>query len=176
MKKEKINKLRNLLFEQVHIQRVYVNARLKERITEQFHRLYYDSRSFGETWYNTFWLGAKTFKLPLDLWVYQEILYSLKPDMIIETGTSYGGSALFLASICDLLNNGRIITIDIEQRKDAPRHKRIKYILGSSISNDIVKNLRSIIKRKDKVMVILDSDHHKDHVLKEIEIYSKFVT
>jgi len=83
---------------------------------------------------------------------------------------------LFLASMCDLVNNGKVITIDIEDRKDRPQHERIVYLLGSSISKEIVSQVKGLISDKDKVMVILDSDHHKEHVLNEIRIYHKLLT
>ena len=67
---------------------------------DEFHRLYYNSPD--RTWQNTFWLGVRAQKCPLDLWIYQEILWEMKPDLIIECGTAHGGSALFLASICDI--------------------------------------------------------------------------
>lgn len=153
-----------------------LRKRLEENIIDQFHKLYYDSHLFGETWVNTFWLGIHIEKCPLDPWIYQEIIYAIKPDIIIECGTAYGGSALFLASICDLVNNGKVITIDIENREGRPEHKRIKYLLGSSTSEEIVDYVNKLIDDKDKVMVILDSDHHKEHVLNELRIYSKFIT
>ncbi len=137
----------------------------------RFHRLYYDSK----VWVNTFWLGTKCEKCPLDLWIYQEIIHDLKPDLIIESGTYEGGSALFLATICDLLNRGEIITIDINKRK-TPKHERIKYIIGSSVDEQTVEEIRSVIKDHMKVMVILDSDHSMKHVLKELRIYSQFVS
>lgn len=149
------------------------NADEKQEIINQFHRLYYnDSR---QTWENTFWMGVPAQKCPLDLWIYQEIIYELKPDVIIETGTASGGSVLFLASICDMINNGKVITIDIEDKKGRPEHERIKYLLGSSTSEESIKQIKKIISSKDKVMVILDSDHSKDHILNELRIYSEFV-
>jgi len=117
-----------------------------------------------------------TRKCPLDLWIYQEIIFEVKPDVMIECGTANGGSALFLASMCDLVNNGKVITIDIEDKEGRPTHKRIKYLLGSSTSIEVVEQVRKLISDKDKVMVILDSDHSKGHVLSELKIYSKFVT
>lgn len=139
-----------------------------------FVRLYSDSRT--RTWGNTFWLGVHAFKCPLDLWIYQEIIFELKPDVIIECGTACGGSALFLASVCDLVNNGKVVTIDIEDREDRPHNNRIKYLLGSSTSQALVEQVRKLISDRDKIMVILDSDHRKEHVLNELRIYSKFVT
>lgn len=138
----------------------------------KFHKFYYNSK----VWRRTFWLGTPIQKCPLDLWIYQEIIYKLKPDIIIETGTANGGSALYLANLCDLINNGEVITIDTAVKKNRPKHKRITYLTGSSISSDIIKLVKSLIKNKSKIMVILDSDHSKNHVLKELKIYSNFVT
>lgn len=168
--KREINNLRYLIYH-----RVYINPKLEKNIVDQFHKLYHDSHILNKTWGNTFWLGIPTQKCPLDLWIYQEIIFDEKPDVIIECGTKYGGSALFLASMCDLINNGEIITIDIEDKKGKPQHKRIKYLLGSSTSEEIVGRVRKLISGKNKIMVILDSDHHKEHVLNELRIYSKFV-
>lgn len=142
-------------------------------IVDEFHKLYYESPN---TWRNTFWLGIPAQKCPLDLWIYQEIIFKVKPDCIIECGTYAGGSALFLASVCDLVKRGTIITIDVEAREGRPKHKRIKYLLGSSTSTEIVDKVSASIKNKHSVMVILDSDHSKDHVLNELRIYSEFVT
>lgn len=130
-----------------------------------------------KTWKNnTFWLNVPVAKCPLDLWVYQEIITETAPDIIIETGTAYGGSALFLSSICDLVNRGRIITVDVKEQSNRPEHKRIKYLSGSSTSETIVQEISSLIEAEDKVMVILDSDHSADHVRRELDIYSGFVT
>lgn len=169
--KKEVKVLRSLIYH-----RVYIAPKLEKSIVDQFHKLYYDFCMFGKTWSNTFWFGIPTQKCPLDLWIYQEIIYEVKPDVIIECGTANGGSALFLASMCDLVNDGVIITIDIEDREGKPQHKKIKYLLGSSTSEEIVKQVEKLISDKDKVMVILDSDHHKEHVLNELRIYSKFVT
>jgi len=168
--KNEVKTLRNIIHH-----RFYINPKLEKNIVDHFHKLYYDSKMFDKTWGNTFWLGVPIEKCPLDLWIYQEIIFEVKPDVIIECGTAYGGSALFLASICDLVNNGKVITIDIAD-KGRPKHKRITYLLGSSTSKEIIEKVRSLIKGMDKVMVSLDSDHHKEHVLNELRIYSKFVT
>lgn len=157
-------------------QRIYVNPKIQQNIVEQFHKLYYDSSSFGKTWAQTFWFGVNTQKCPLDLWIYQEILYELKPDLIIETGTANGGSALFLATICDIIGIGTVVTIDIERRENLTQHSRIKYLTGSSTSNEIVTKVQELAKNKKKVMCILDSDHTKKHVLDELKIYSPMVS
>lgn len=154
--------------------RAFISKGDREDIVTRFHKLYYESALIGGTHKNTFFLGIPTRKCPLDVWLYQEIIYKNRPDVIIECGTSHGGSALYLAAICDLVDCGEIITVDIE---DLPRpaHKRIKYLLGSSTSSEIVNKIKQMIENKKKIMVILDSDHSKNHVLKEMEIYNKFV-
>ena len=152
-----------------------LSRRAERKIVRQFHRLYYNAAE--RTWKNnTFWLNVPAAKCPLDLWIYQEIIFETKPDIIIETGTAAGGSALFLASICDVINAGRIITIDVEDVSDRPQHNRIKYLTGSSTSEEIVKDVKSSIKPSDRVMVILDSDHTAPHVLRELNIYGGLVT
>ena len=143
-------------------------------IATQFHKCYYHSRP--KIWNNTFWLGVPVGKCPLDLWVYQEIISDLRPDVIIESGTGRGGSTLFLASCCDLVDNGRIISIDIGSQSAKPHHKRVTYLCGSSVSSRITNEIRQSLNDKDKVLVVLDSGHTKQHVLQELTIYSKLVT
>src|SRR5712691_11568809 len=78
-------------------------------ILTEFHKFYYDSAILKQGRGTTYWLGVPALKLPQDLWIYQEILHEIKPDLIVETGTAAGGSAYYLASICDLLGKGRIV-------------------------------------------------------------------
>ena len=137
----------------------------------EFHRHYYNSF----VWTDTSWLGVPTQKCPLDLWIYQELLFELRPGLIIETGTAAGGSALFLASICDLLGCGRIVTVDIAGPY-GPKHSRIRYLTGSSVDPLIVENCRVMAVGEARVMVILDSDHAADHVLAELRSYAPLVT
>jgi len=170
-----------ILYERIYIKIIFKNLLSsknseKRKIIDKFHRLYYYSHNFGGTWKNTRWLGVSIYKNPLDLWIYQEIIFNLKPDIIIECGTKYGGSALYLATLCDIIDNGKIITIDIEAQDNRPQNQRIQYLLGSSTSMEIIKQINEIISDNDKVMVILDDLHIKDHVLKELRIYSEFVS
>jgi len=143
-------------------------------IPAQFHSLYYSSPE--RTWKNTRWLGHRTMKCPLDLWVYQEILHELRPDTVIETGVNEGGGAAFLVSIMDSIGKGKLIAVDIELLEGRPIHERITYIKGSSTEEKVVQQISHMLKDSKVVLVILDSDHNKPHVLKEMEIYSKFVT
>lgn len=108
------------------------------------------------------------FQVPFDLWVYQEILWALRPDVIVETGTAHGGSALYFASLLELIGKGRVITLDVSASPKRPRHARIEYVTGSSVASDVVGYVRSVIKPGDTVMVVLDSDHRTAHVLDEL--------
>jgi cephalosporin hydroxylase len=142
-------------------------------VVDAFHRLYYE---VGTTWKETFWLGQPVQKCPFDLWAYQEILVETRPDLIVECGTYLGGSARFLASVCDELGQGRIVTIDILERPGRPRHRRITYLHGSSTDSEVVERVRRRSRRAKRVMVILDSDHTRDHVIRELELYGPLVT
>lgn len=149
-------------------------AAFDQPTVDEFHRLYYECRD--ETWMNTRWLGVRTFKCPLDLWIYQEILHEVRPDVIVECGTAEGGTALFLASMCALIGRGRVLSIDISPDPHAPRHPLITYLVGSSTSGEVVENVRGILGDEDRVMVILDSDHAREHVLDEMRLYGELVT
>ena len=160
----------------------YISQKLRGDIVSQFHALYYDRL------YNTSitgnasgppimtWMGVPILKCPFDLWVYQEIIFEIKPDLIIECGTKFGGSAFYLASLCDLLNQGQVVTIDIVEFPHRPSHQRIRYLHGSSVSQEIVDRVKEIARGHQKVLVILDSDHSREHVLKELEIYHHLVS
>jgi cephalosporin hydroxylase len=140
-------------------------SRKERNIDARFASQYYDD---PHTWRTTYWLGVQTAKCPLDLWIFQEILMETRPDLIIEAGTHMGGSALFLASICDLLGTGEIITVDVEAPPGRPEHPRVTYVLGSSTDATIVEQLRRKAESSDRVMVILDSDHSEAHVFDEL--------
>ncbi len=142
-----------------------------------FEKLYYKKDShetFTPT--NTYWMGVQALKCPFDLWVYQEILYETKPDVIVECGTKRGGTSFYLASMCDLMGKGRVITVDITAFPDRPKHDRVTYLSGSSTSKEIEDQVKDLIKEGEKVMVILDTIHRRNHVLNELRIYNKFVT
>jgi cephalosporin hydroxylase len=139
----------------------------------EFHRTYYDSEVWKD---HTAWMGVPTQKLPLDLWVYQELLYELRPDLIIETGTYSGGSAMYLASICDLLGHGRIVSVDIAPQNPLPEHPRIEFVTSSSTDPAIVERLRGEAAAERTVIVLLDSDHSYAHVRDELAAYHSVVT
>ena len=122
-------------------------------------------------------MGIPIQKWPCDLQTYQEVIWETKPDTIIETGTLFGGSALYFAHLLDAIGNGRVVTIDIENIQDweYPKHPRITYLLGkSSTDSSVLERVKSLAS--GKTMVVLDSDHSKAHVLKELQLYAPLVT
>jgi cephalosporin hydroxylase len=153
---------------------IYERALVARWITNRFHKLYYYQRE--RTWRNTRWLGTDVLKCPLDLWVYQELLYEIRPDLIIETGTAYGGSASYLAALCDLLGCGRIVTVDALARPGRPAHPRVSYRTGRSTDPAIVAELHAMVRPGDRVLVILDSDHSEQNVLAELRAYHGLVS
>jgi len=146
--------------------------RLQRQVSDLFHRMYYGLPQ--RTWKSTSWLGTRIWKCPLDMWIYQELITRVRPDVILETGTNAGGSAHFLATICDQLGSGRIVTVDIETLPNRPQHERITYLEGSSTAPEIVARMAQ--EASGTVMVILDSDHSRAHVLEELKAYAPLVT
>ncbi|HVV74371.1 MAG TPA: CmcI family methyltransferase [Verrucomicrobiae bacterium] len=148
-------------------------------LAERFHDMYYSKLDCGRGLHTIVlsWLGYEMFKCPMDLWTYQELIVSQKPDVIIETGTYKGGSALYLASVCDLVGHGEIVTVDLDgtHQPIRPRHPRITYFQGSSTAPEIVARVSERVAGRTNVLVILDSDHKCEHVLAELRIYRQFV-
>jgi cephalosporin hydroxylase len=141
-------------------------------ITRMFHMCYYNSR----IWENTFWHGHQILKCPMDMWIYQELIWKIKPDYVIETGTFRGGSALYYAHLFDLQGRGEVITIDVMERPNRPEHDRIHYLIGSSSDAEIFSQVQSMIGENKKVMVVLDSDHSREHVFKEMQLWHSMVS
>ncbi|MDH6148864.1 MULTISPECIES: CmcI family methyltransferase [Paraburkholderia] len=123
------------------------------------------------------WMGYEMFKCPLDLWVYQELIVRERPDLIVEVGTYKGGSALYLATVCDLAGFGEVITIDIDATHDPirPRHPRITYLTGDSIADDVIDKVAKAADGKRNILIILDGDHRCEHVLQELRLYQRFI-
>jgi cephalosporin hydroxylase len=143
------------------------------RIIAEFHELLYHSMVWVD---RTRWQGVPICKLPTDLWILQEIIFTLKPDLIVETGTAHGGSAAFMASLLDLRQSGRIVTIDSQDYPDRPQHPRIEYLTGSSVDPAIVAAVAARAEGCGSVLVILDSAHSTAHVRQEIARYAPLVT
>ena len=121
------------------------------------------------------WMGHRLIKSPFDCWMYQELLYSQKPDVLIELGVMFGGATRFFADLLDLIGHGEVLGIDIDISKARDvKHDRISFLEGSSVSDAMIAEVRTRVQGK-KVMVIADSDHEKNHVLEELRCYAEFV-
>lgn len=147
--------------------------RLDPRVIARFHRIFYESAVWG----HSRWLGVRAVKNPLDLWVFQEIVTETTPELIVETGTHSGGSALFLASVCEQLGTGEVVSIDCQPvRDDYPSHPRITYLGGrSSTDPDVIGEICGRAEGR-RTMVVLDSDHSQAHVEDELCAYAPLVS
>jgi cephalosporin hydroxylase len=174
-----------LIRESLFHRRLY-SPKSEREIVDAFHRLYYDSYLITGTWQNTFWMGRPLSKCPFDLWIYQELLVEQQPEYVIECGTANGGSALFLACICDLIGHGTVITVDVAEQGYAPpysegrdlerpEHHRIEYVIGSSLDPAWLDEIAERTANSESVLVILDSNHSRDHVLAELRAYGDIV-
>jgi cephalosporin hydroxylase/nucleoside-diphosphate-sugar epimerase len=133
--------------------------------------------------YNFSWMGRPIIQYPQDMVAMQELIWDIKPDLIIETGIAHGGSLIFYASIMELIGKGEILGVDIDirehNRKEIEAHpmfKRIKMIQGSAIDPNIIEQVKKHAEGKKTIMVSLDSNHTHEHVLEELKLYSPFVT
>lgn len=134
--------------------------------------------------YNFSWLGRPIIQAPQDIVGLQEIIWDVKPDLIIETGVAHGGSIVFSASMLEIIGGRRLVVgIDIDIRdhnrreiENHPLYHRIRLIEGSSVSEEIVQKVHEIASDYSRIMVILDSNHTHDHVTKELESYSSLVS
>jgi cephalosporin hydroxylase len=165
--------------------RAWQRARSRRRqrrerlIARDFHRVFYNGPAgHGGLWYSVRWLGVPVLKCPFDLCVVQEILFETRPDLIIECGVYSGGSTLFLASLCDLLGTGRVLACDVTLARVEPAvrsHPRVELVEMSSVSSEFHALARQRAAGR-RVMVILDSDHQRDHVLQELRLFGPLVT
>lgn len=139
--------------------------------------------------YNFFWLGVPIIQIPQDLQAIQEIIWEVKPDLIIETGIAWGGSLVYSASMlailesCEAITKGHVLGIDIDIRphteeiiKNHPLNKKITMFQGSSIDKDMIERVKLFAKDYKRVMVFLDSNHTHEHVLAELEAYGPCVS
>ena len=150
------------------------------KLIRDFTALYY--MHAVQTWGNTKWRGVKVLKPPTDMWIYQELIEQIKPDLIIETGSWCGGSALFMRDVLDkAYPSGKIISIDIDHEKIVEELKHIpglEFKLASSVDPETITYIKAHIAsyKCERIMVILDSAHDENHVSKELELYAPFVT
>lgn len=154
----------------------YAKGPSHEEVIDSFRRIYYSPERFRSTY-----LGVMSMQYPTDNWVMQEMISEIKPDFVIETGTAEGGTALFYATILEKVNgNGKVITVDIEPHspkvsKFKVWRERVQAIRGSSISPEVVGSIAKRVSGR-QTLVVLDSDHTKEHVLKELKLYSPLVS
>lgn len=132
--------------------------------------------------YSFAWMGRPIIQLPEDMVRLQEVIWNLKPDVLVETGVAHGGSLVFYASLFEAMGHGRVIGVDIEIRphnrtaiEAHPMKKRIELIEGSSTAPDVVAQVKALIGAGEKVLVVLDSNHTKGHVLDELRAYAGIV-
>lgn len=132
--------------------------------------------------YNFTWMGRPIIQFPQDMIAVQELIWKIKPDLIIETGIAHGGSLIFSASMLELIGQGEVLGIDIDIREhnriEIERHplsKRITMIQGSSIDASVVQQVKKFAQGKQRILVVLDSNHTHEHVLRELELYSPLV-
>lgn len=133
--------------------------------------------------YHFTWMGRPIIQYPQDMIAMQEIIWNIKPDLIIETGIAHGGSLIYYASLLELIGKGQVVGVDIDIRKHNrveiekhPMFKRIKMIEGSSIDPEKVAEVKTYTDGKETILVILDSNHTHEHVLAELKMYSPFVS
>jgi cephalosporin hydroxylase len=156
---------------------VYAHGLREQVIVDRYARLFYADRN---TLWSNQWFGIPTWQNPNDAWIIQEIISEVKPDYIIEAGTFAGGSAALWATILREVNPaGKVITIDIEDHSARAKNLSIvkqivTFLIGSSTDAAVVSKIAEQVKGKH-VLVILDSNHARDHVLKEIEMYAPLV-
>lgn len=133
--------------------------------------------------YTFTWMGRPIIQIPDDMFRIQEVIYQVKPDVIIETGIAHGGSLIYYASLCEVMKKGRVIGIDIEirphNRKAIESHEMFSHITLIEMSStfpETIGQVKDLVKSDETVLVILDSCHTKQHVLDELEWYNDIVT
>lgn len=133
--------------------------------------------------YNFTWMGRPIIQYPQDMIAMQELIWEIKPDLIIETGIAHGGSLIYYASLLELIGKGEVLGIDIDIRKhnrekieEHPMFKRIHMLEGSSITEEMLEKVKPFAEGKKSILVCLDSNHTHEHVLSELNFYAPFVT
>lgn len=133
--------------------------------------------------YEPTWLGRPIIQFPMDIVAVQELLWEVKPDVVVETGIAHGGSAVLSASILELIGKGKVVAVDIDIRahnrkaiEEHPMSRRIEMIQGSSIADDTMAAVRAAVGNAKTVVVFLDSNHSEAHVFRELELYGELVT
>lgn len=162
--------------------RMNIEKMSKNKSFKELTKSWFLSSEKYEYSYHFRWLGRPIIQYPQDIVAIQEIIWKVKPDLIIETGIAHGGSLIFHASILEMLGHGEVLGIDVDIREhnkieieNHPMYKRIHMIQGSSISEEVIKKVYKFAKKKKRILLILDSNHTHDHVLDELNYYSPLV-
>ncbi len=165
-----------------------IAAQGRDDALAQATRTWFDQANAHKYSYHFEWLGRPIIQYPQDMVAMQEIIWSVQPELVIETGIAHGGSLIFYASMLELLASctgvqGSVLGVDIDIRahnREAieahPMAKRIRMLQGSSIAPDIVAQVKAAAQGKSRVLVVLDSNHTHDHVLAELEAYAPLTT
>lgn len=139
------------------------------------HHYVHQAYRYGDPGMQQTWMGHRLLKSPFDCWVYQEIIHRVRPDVILELGVMFGGASHYFADILELVGHGEVLGVDISLAKiKSIDSKRISYIEGDSTSEETLERVSERLRDK-RVLVVADSDHEKNHVLRELRLYSKFV-
>jgi cephalosporin hydroxylase len=160
------------------------DVQLRQRLVDLHDDMNKYRYAYGWTWF-----GRPIIQIPQDTMLFQEMIWEIKPDLVVETGVAHGGSVIWAASMLALLETFNLVTnplvigIDIDIRDDNrheieshPAFRWIQLLEGSSTDSDVVARVRSIAKGKNRVMVFLDSHHEHDHVLGELRAFADLVT
>jgi cephalosporin hydroxylase len=133
--------------------------------------------------YEVTWLGIPIIQLPEDILMVQELIWKVRPEVVIESGVAHGGALILYASLLELLGRGRVIGIDIDIRKynrlaieSHPMSRRISLVEGSSVEPATLEKVRGMLSPGQGTMVMLDSNHTRDHVRRELELYAPLVS
>lgn len=148
--------------------------RSRREVLADFDRAYYSSRAYSKIT----WRGVQLLKYPTDLWIYGELLWKIRPEVVVETGTYVGGATLFFADMLDHIGAGMVVSIDVNDwagPEGLPTHPRITYLSGSSVDPAIVKQVQKLVGGQT-CLVILDSDHAATHVGNELDAYGPLVS
>lgn len=128
------------------------------------------------------WMGVPIIQFPEDIVMLEELIWKVRPDVIVECGFAHGGSALFYASLCELMGKGFVIGVDVEIRpynrisvENHPMSHRVRMVEGSSVAPETLAKVKAMIRPGDKVLVTLDSNHSKAHVAEELRLYKDLV-
>ncbi len=159
-----------------------IAAQGEDQALQHVARDFFNQSAAHKYTYHFSWMGRPIIQLPQDMMAMQEIVWQVKPDLIIECGIAHGGSILYYASLLELQGHGEVLGIDIDIRphnREAieahPMSKRVRMIEGSSIDADIAAQVQAMAAGK-KVIVVLDSNHTHAHVLKELQLYAPLVS